>query len=204
MCELMERDESRAGCAEPISPRTRRRAGMPDRGSRVAVRAVIALALGLSLLAAFATYGVNRKNEPSDEALTTNFLSHEARFDELVRMLASDHLSAVAIGATGINLATVARLDENPARVTMYSGLSLLPGFWKAHPHARRPGQSRGTVKVLPLPASWSAATPGPVLRFRLAHARNLRTHGRSPTKGELAHTPREDDGSSSTPILIG
>jgi hypothetical protein len=96
---------------------------MPDRGSWVTVCAVIALVLGLSLLAAFATYGVNGKNEPSDEALTTNFLSHEARFDELARMLASDHLSAAAKGATGIDLAAVARLDENPARVTLYSGL---------------------------------------------------------------------------------
>lgn len=96
---------------------------MPDTGSWLAVCAVIALVLGLFLLAVSATYEVNRKNEPSDEALTTNFLSHEARFDELVRMLASDQLSAAAIEATGIDRATGARLDENPARVTVYSGL---------------------------------------------------------------------------------
>lgn len=96
---------------------------MPDRESCGVVCAVIALVLGLALLAAFATHGVNRKNEPSDEALAMNFLSHEAEFDELVRMLASDHLSAAATEATGIDLSAAARLDENPARIAMYGGL---------------------------------------------------------------------------------
>lgn len=96
---------------------------MPDRGSWLTACAVVALVLGLFLLAAFATYDVDRKNEPGDQALTTNFRSHEARFDELVRMLASDHLRAAGMEATGIDLATVARLDENPARVTLYGGL---------------------------------------------------------------------------------
>lgn len=96
---------------------------MREKGSWVAVCIAIALMLGLLTLAVFATYDVNQESQPSDEALTANFFSHEARFDELVQMLAADHPSPTAAGAAGIDLATVAGLDEDAARLRMYRGL---------------------------------------------------------------------------------
>jgi hypothetical protein len=123
MCASMESHERRADCAEHISSRARRRGGMRDKGSWAAECAVFALVVGLYTLAVFATYDVNRENEPGDEALTTNLLSHQAGFDELVQMLETDHLSVSAKGASGIDLATVARLDKDPERFRMYRGL---------------------------------------------------------------------------------
>ncbi|MHB8816622.1 MAG: hypothetical protein ACYDAE_25630 [Steroidobacteraceae bacterium] len=96
---------------------------MGGKGSWVAQCTVFAVALGLGTLAVFAAYDVNRENEPSDEALATNLLSHQAGFDELVQMLQADRLSVAAKGASGIDLATVARLDEDPERFRMYRGL---------------------------------------------------------------------------------
>jgi hypothetical protein len=96
---------------------------MRDKGSWVAECAAFALVLGLYALAVLATYDVDRDNEPSDEALTTNLLCHQAGFDELVQMLEADHLSVAATGASAIDLATVARLDKDPERFRMYRGL---------------------------------------------------------------------------------
>lgn len=84
---------------------------------------IFALLLGVCSLAVFATYDVNRENAPSDEALATNFLSHQAGFDELVQMLRSSHLSAAAEGPSGIDWVTVARLDKDPARLRICGAL---------------------------------------------------------------------------------
>jgi hypothetical protein len=73
-----------------------------------AVCTAIALVLGLATLAVYSTFAVDRPGEPSDEELTSNFLSHEAGFDELVRRLGTDRQ---------------ARLATNAARVRMYKGL---------------------------------------------------------------------------------
>lgn len=89
----------------------------------MAVCTVIALVLGLSTLAVLGIYDVNKENQPSDEALAANFLAHEARFDELVQMLATGHPSPGAEGASEIDLATVARLDKDGARFGIYRGL---------------------------------------------------------------------------------
>lgn len=120
MCASMESHERRADCAEHISARARRRRDSRENGSRVAGCTLFALVLGLYSLAAFAAYDVNRENEPGDEALTTNLLSHEAAFDELQHMLETSQLSVAAKGASGIDLAAVARLDKDPARFRMY------------------------------------------------------------------------------------
>jgi hypothetical protein len=96
---------------------------MPEKESWVALCTIIALVLGPSTLAVFATYDVNKENQPSDQQLMANFSSHEGRFDELVQMLASDRPSLVAKGASGVDLATVARLDSDAARVRMYRAL---------------------------------------------------------------------------------
>ena len=106
MCELMENHGR-----------------LPEKVSWVTLCTLIALVLGPSTLAVFATYDVNRENQPSDEQLAIHFFSHEAGFDELVHMLAADHLSLAANRATGIDLAAVARLDKDTARLWTYRGL---------------------------------------------------------------------------------
>lgn len=67
-----------------------------------------ALVLGLAMLTVLSAFDVNRRNQPTDEELTSNFFSHEARFDELVQMLGTDHQ---------------ARFATNAARFRMYRGL---------------------------------------------------------------------------------
>lgn len=96
---------------------------MRVKASWVAACTVLPLVLGLCALAVFATYDGYRENAPSDEALATNWLSHEAGFDELVQMLRTSHLSVAAKGAAGIDLAAVAGLDKDPARFRIYRGL---------------------------------------------------------------------------------
>lgn len=123
MCGLVGNHETRADCAERVISHTRKRAGIPLKESWVALCAIIALVLGPSTLAIFVTCEVNNENQPSDRQLTANFSSHEGRFDELVQMLASDRPSLVAKESTGVNLATVARLDKDAARVRMYRDL---------------------------------------------------------------------------------
>lgn len=89
----------------------------------MALCAAIALVLGPSTLAVFAAYDVNEENHPSDQELTTNFFSHEARFDELVKMLAADRRSLAAKGAASVDLATVEGLDKGAAPFRMYRAL---------------------------------------------------------------------------------
>jgi hypothetical protein len=123
MCGLVGHHETRADCAERIIPRTRKRAGVASKESWVALCAIIALVLGPATLAIFVTYDVNNENQPSDRQLTANFSSHEGRFDELVQMLASDRPNLVAKKSTGVDLATVAGLDKDAARVRTYRDL---------------------------------------------------------------------------------
>jgi len=51
---------------------------------------LIPLFLTPLLLALLATYTVNQQNQPGDEELASNFLSHQAAFEELVEMLLLD------------------------------------------------------------------------------------------------------------------
>ena len=74
-------------------------------------------------LAALSIYDVGRVTQPSDEELAANFSSHEAGFAELVAMLTADRQRPAAKGAASIDLATVARLTPNAARLRVYEGL---------------------------------------------------------------------------------
>lgn len=90
MYGLVESHGSRADWAERLTRRTRKRAGIPEKGSWAAVCVAIALVAGLVTLAVFAVYDVNQE-QPSDEELTTNFFAHEPIFDELAQMPAAGH-----------------------------------------------------------------------------------------------------------------
>ena len=96
---------------------------MPAKGSSAAAFAAFALLLGLATLAVLATGHVDQGNRPSDQELTANFFSHEARFDELVQMLTADRPRLAAKGRTSVDLATMARLGTSVARFEMYRGL---------------------------------------------------------------------------------
>lgn len=93
---------------------------MPGSGSWTVLCGVIALAFGLLTLCAF---DANRGNQPTDEKLETNFLSHESEFDALVQMLAADHPSLTAKGASAVDLRTMAGLDTSGVRLEMYRRL---------------------------------------------------------------------------------
>jgi hypothetical protein len=94
---------------------------MPHGGSWPAIS--IALVFCLLALSVLDTYDVNQGNQPTDEVLTTNFVAHEAAFDELVQMLSADHASLAAKGAAVVDLTTLAGLDTNAVRSRMYRRL---------------------------------------------------------------------------------
>jgi hypothetical protein len=85
--------------------------------------AVVALVLGAPTFAVYDIHDIDQENQPSDAQLTANFLSHERKFDELVQMLAADHPSLAAQGATAIDLPAMARLETNRARFGTYRRL---------------------------------------------------------------------------------
>ncbi len=123
MRELVEKYERRADYAEATATRKRTGAGTPDKGWWTAICTLIALLLGALTLGAFATRDVDQNSQPSDQELTTSFFSHQAKFDELVQMLATDRSSLAAKGTAAVDLATMARLDANGIRFGMYKGL---------------------------------------------------------------------------------
>jgi hypothetical protein len=94
----------------------------PDR-SWVAVLVLITLLLAPAALTTVATYTVNQRNQPSDEELTTNLLSHEAKFDELVEMLDSDCRSLPPGAGESIDLARLSAVVTSAARMAIYKGL---------------------------------------------------------------------------------
>jgi len=95
---------------------------LPDR-SWVPVLVSIALFLVPLALAMFADYSINRRNQPSDEELTENFLSHEAQFDELLEMLDSDRRSVPLEGGESIDLSGLSAVLASAARTDLYKGL---------------------------------------------------------------------------------
>lgn len=123
MYELVESHERRVDRSAGTTPRARKPAGMADKRSRTAVCAALALALALVALAAFSIYDVGRAARPSDEALAANFASHEARFDELVEMLAADRQPLAAKGEASIDLGTIGRVTAGGARFGVYKDL---------------------------------------------------------------------------------
>jgi hypothetical protein len=122
MCELVQSRERRADCAEDTASCARNGAVMSDKRSWAPIFSLIAL-LGLSTLGVLAAYDVNQRNRPSDEELTANFFSYETRFNELVRMLDTDRRTLATRGATTVDLAAMAKLGTNAARVDMYRRL---------------------------------------------------------------------------------
>lgn len=123
MCELVASHEQRTDCVEGVTRPGRKRAGASGKRSWMLVSAVVALVLGCYAFFILASRDAHRENRSSDEALTTDFFSHEAKFGELVQMLATDHPSPAAGRATGIGLATVAGADKSGARLRMYEAL---------------------------------------------------------------------------------
>lgn len=124
MSELAENQGRRVDCSRSIAAGARNGAGTSDKGSwAAAICTVIALGVGLLTLVALATYDVKHGNQPTDEELTTDFFSHESRFDELVHMLDADRRTLASQGATAIDLAAMARLNTKAVRLGMYTGL---------------------------------------------------------------------------------
>lgn len=112
-----------ADCARDITLRSQNGAAVLAKGWWAAACTAAALLVGIATVAAFYAHDVDQRSRPGDEQLTTNFFSHEAGFDELVQMLATDQARLAANGETSIDLATVARLTKNAARVRMYGDL---------------------------------------------------------------------------------
>lgn len=123
MRELLEFRERRADCANDARLPARKAAGRSDTGAWLAICALIALLLGVSALSLFDAYHVNQENQPGDAKLTTNFYSHEAAFDELVRMLATDNTSLGAGSTAAVDLSAMTGLDPSAARIRMYRRL---------------------------------------------------------------------------------
>lgn len=96
--------------------------GSSDR-SWVAVLMLIVLFLVPAALTLDGAYTVNRRNQPTDEELKANFLTHEAKFDELVDMLNSDRRSLPLRGGESIDLAGLSAVVASAARMDMYKGL---------------------------------------------------------------------------------
>jgi hypothetical protein len=123
VCELLDLYDVPASSLEngmsdiPAVPRR-----SPDR-SWVAVLVLIALFLVALALTLVAGYSVNRRNQPSDEELTANFLSHESKFDELVEMLDSDRRSLRLGARESIDLAELSAVLVSAARRDAYKGL---------------------------------------------------------------------------------
>lgn len=107
MSELVQSHERRWACA----------------AGTAAICIAIALVLGLSTLAVFATYDANQGRQRGDDELRTNFLSHEAAFAQLVQMLVTDYPSPAAEGAPAIDWAAMASADKNAVRLEIYRHL---------------------------------------------------------------------------------
>jgi hypothetical protein len=123
MCELLDSYDVPANGVEkkmPDIPAVAR--GSPDRSS-FAVLVLIALFLVPLALTLVAAYSVNRRNRPSDEELTANFLSHEAKFDELVDMLDSERQSLPLGRGESIDLAGLSAVLASAARTDAYKVL---------------------------------------------------------------------------------
>lgn len=123
MCELLQADEKPADRAGGTAPRARKEARMRDTGARAAMWALFALLLGLSALGVFDTRYVNQQNRPSDAQLRSNFLSHEAAFEDLVRMLDRDKPTLAAGRTAVIDLSALAGLGTSAARTGRYRRL---------------------------------------------------------------------------------
>jgi hypothetical protein len=83
----------------------------------LALVTVFLVPLALTLLAA---WSVNARTQPNDEALTANFLSHEAKFDELIRMLVSDVRRLPLEGPQSVDLAGLSAALGSGARTQAY------------------------------------------------------------------------------------
>ena len=119
----VETRERQIDCAESLTQRARKVANTLGTGSWAVICAVIALVLGAPTLAAYDTHEIDQEDRPSDAQLAANFFSHEQKFDELVQMLAADHSSLAAQGATAVNLTAMAGLETNRVRFGMYRRL---------------------------------------------------------------------------------
>lgn len=93
---------------------------MADTSPWAALCVLTALLLGVTALGVFDAYYVDQENRPGDAELTTNFLSHEAEFDELVRMLHSDIPNSAAKGSAAIDLPAMTGLHTSAARTRVY------------------------------------------------------------------------------------
>jgi hypothetical protein len=123
VCELLDSFDTPATWLEKQMSHdlaTSRRS--PER-SWVVVLVLITLFLAPAALTTVATYTVNQRNQPSDEELTTNLLSHEAKFDELVEMLDSDCRSLPPGAGESIDLAGLSAVVTSAARMAIYEGL---------------------------------------------------------------------------------
>jgi hypothetical protein len=96
--------------------------GSPDR-SRVAVVVLMALLLAPVTLVFLAFHAVNEGNQPSDAQLLENLRTHQAKFDELVRMLDSDCRSVCSAAAGPIELPGLFAMVDSDARSEIYERL---------------------------------------------------------------------------------
>jgi hypothetical protein len=96
--------------------------GSPDR-SRVAVLVLITLFLAPAALTTVATHTIFQRNQPSDEELSENLLTHETKFNELVEMLASDCRSLPPGAGESIDLAGLSAVVTSAARMDIYKRL---------------------------------------------------------------------------------
>ena len=94
----------------------------PDR-SWVAILVLITLFLAPVALTIVATHTINQRNQPSDEELSENLLTHETKFNELVEMLASDCRSLPPGSGESIDLAGLSAVVTSAARMDIYKRL---------------------------------------------------------------------------------
>jgi hypothetical protein len=83
----------------------------------------IGLVFGLLAFGVLGTFDITTGNQPSDEQLTANYLTHEAAFNDLARQLAREYPGHTAKRGGVIDLATVIELDTNTTRVGIYGRL---------------------------------------------------------------------------------
>jgi hypothetical protein len=94
----------------------------PDR-TRVAAFVLITSILAPAALTTVATHVINQRNQPSDEQLSENLLTHETQFNELVEMLDSDCRSLRPAAGDYIDLAGLSAVVTSAARKDIYKRL---------------------------------------------------------------------------------
>ena len=96
---------------------------LSNKRSWVAAWLLIPLFLTPLLLALLAAYTVNQQNQPGDEQLASNFLSHQAVFEELLEMLLLDCRDLRLERGEVTDLKMLSTALDSARRVDMYKDL---------------------------------------------------------------------------------